>query len=62
MTSYFLFFLFFMHAALDGLLLRAPWQKAVVGPQVVLGPTETREGLVDRWVGGSEPAEPLQFA
>lgn len=51
-----------MHAALDGLLLRAPWQKAVVGPQVVLGPTETREGLVDRWVGGSEPAEPLQFA
>lgn len=52
-----------MHAALDGLLLRAQWQKAVVGPQIVLGPTERkREGLGDRWMGVSEPAEPLQFA
>lgn len=46
-----------MHAALDGLLLRARWQKAVG-----LGPTERREGLVDRWMGVSKPAEPLQFA
>lgn len=54
-----------MHAALDGLLSRAQWQKAVVGPQVDLGPTERRrrrEGLGDRWMGVSEPAEPLQFA
>lgn len=51
-----------MHAALDGLLLWAQWQRAVVGPQVGLRPTERREGLVDGWMGASEPAEPLQFA
>lgn len=58
----FSFFLFFMHAALDGLLSKAQWQKAVVGPQVGLRPTERKEGLVDRWMGVTEPVEPLQFA
>lgn len=52
-----------MHAALDGLLLRAPLaQGCCWALRAAWGPTGKREGLVDRWMGVSEPAESLQFA
>lgn len=55
--SFSFFFLFFMHAALERLLFRAQWQKAAVGHQVGLGPTEMmrrRRGGVSWQMDGSE--------
>lgn len=33
-----------------------------MGLRLAWDPQEEREGLVDRWIGVSEPVEPLQFA
>lgn len=37
-------------------------RRLLLGLRLAWGPTGRREGLVDRWMGVSEPAEPLQFA
>lgn len=52
-----------MHAALDGLLLRAQWQKGCCWASGWPGTHRGGEGVsVDRWMGVSEPVKPLQFA